>query len=217
MAAHPPCAGIKYAVGAAAAATWPQKQQQLQKQRHQVLENAVHDHQAGRTSPQREGSDCIKQPQWHDSFQVPSFPWGCATGSRQQTHSSVLPQQQQQHLLAGVFEAARHCSTAASILQTATSEVQQSQSQRLPGQTTAQHNPPNHHQQQQSLEGARVLDGKAIAADWSEQLQQQVPGVRQALGRAPGLAVVLVGGRPDSMLYVSKKEEACMRIGINCR
>jgi hypothetical protein len=76
-----------------------------------------------------------------------------------------------------------------------------------------------HHelQQQHSVPGARVLDGKAIAADWSEQLQQQVPGVRQALGRPPGLAVVLVGSRPDSMLYVSKKEEACMRIGINCR
>jgi 5,10-methylene-tetrahydrofolate dehydrogenase/methenyl tetrahydrofolate cyclohydrolase len=72
-------------------------------------------------------------------------------------------------------------------------------------------------QQRHSVHGARVLDGKAIAADWSEQLQQQVPGVTQTLGRPPGLAVVLVGSRADSMLYVSKKEEACMRIGINCR
>jgi 5,10-methylene-tetrahydrofolate dehydrogenase/methenyl tetrahydrofolate cyclohydrolase len=62
-----------------------------------------------------------------------------------------------------------------------------------------------------------VLDGKAVAAAWSEQLQQHVPELSQALGRPPGLAVVLVGSRPDSMLYVTKKEEACTRIGINCR
>jgi hypothetical protein len=40
---------------------------------------------------------------------------------------------------------------------------------------------------------ARVLDGKTIATEWSEQLQHQVPELQAALGRAPGLAVVLVG------------------------
>jgi methylenetetrahydrofolate dehydrogenase (NADP+)/methenyltetrahydrofolate cyclohydrolase len=37
------------------------------------------------------------------------------------------------------------------------------------------------------------------------------------LGRPPGLAVVLIGNRPDSSLYVSKKAEACAQAGtVKC-
>ncbi len=32
------------------------------------------------------------------------------------------------------------------------------------------------------------------------------------LGRAPGLGVVLVGSRPDSRLYVQRKQEACVKV-----
>lgn len=32
--------------------------------------------------------------------------------------------------------------------------------------------------------------------------------------RPPGLAVILVGNRPDSLLYVTRKQEACQRVGI---
>lgn len=56
---------------------------------------------------------------------------------------------------------------------------------------------------------ARVLDGKAVAAAWSAELQQQVQDISRVLNRRPGLAVVLVGSRPDSLIYVSRKQEAC--------
>jgi hypothetical protein len=56
---------------------------------------------------------------------------------------------------------------------------------------------------------ARVLDGKAVASAWSEELQQQVQDISRSLNRRPGLAVVLVGSRPDSLIYVSRKQEAC--------
>jgi hypothetical protein len=56
---------------------------------------------------------------------------------------------------------------------------------------------------------ARVLDGRAVAAAWSSELQQQVQDISRLLNRRPGLAVVLVGDRPDSLIYVSRKQEAC--------
>jgi hypothetical protein len=56
---------------------------------------------------------------------------------------------------------------------------------------------------------ARVLDGKAVAAAWSSELQEQVQDISRVLNRRPGLAVVLVGNRPDSLIYVSRKQEAC--------
>eukprot|EP00878_Enallax_costatus_P015476 GHUV01016211.1.p1 GENE.GHUV01016211.1~~GHUV01016211.1.p1 ORF type:complete len:429 (+),score=117.17 GHUV01016211.1:214-1500(+) len=82
---------------------------------------------------------------------------------------------------------------------------------------------PAQHSQQQiafnrhPIARARVLDGKAVAAEWSSELAQQVPPLTAALGRPPGLAVVLVGNRPDSLLYVSRKEEACQQLGIHRR
>jgi 5,10-methylene-tetrahydrofolate dehydrogenase/methenyl tetrahydrofolate cyclohydrolase len=54
-----------------------------------------------------------------------------------------------------------------------------------------------------------VLDGKAVAAAWSSELQEQVQDISRVLNRRPGLAVVLVGNRPDSLIYVSRKQEAC--------
>jgi len=56
---------------------------------------------------------------------------------------------------------------------------------------------------------ARVLDGKAVASGWSLELQQQVQELNRVLNRRPGLAVVLVGNRPDSLIYVTRKQEAC--------
>lgn len=60
---------------------------------------------------------------------------------------------------------------------------------------------------------ARVLDGRAVAAAWSAELQQQVPAISRALNRRPALAVVLVGSRPDSCVYVARKQQAarCVR------
>ena len=59
---------------------------------------------------------------------------------------------------------------------------------------------------------ARVLDGRAMAAAWQEELAASVADVVARCGRPPGLGVVLVGTRPDSQLYVGRKREACEKV-----
>src|SRR3546814_2977295 len=54
---------------------------------------------------------------------------------------------------------------------------------------------------------ARVIDGKAIAAALRLRIADAVPAFMAAAGRAPGLAVVLVGDDPASGVYVARSEE----------
>ena len=62
---------------------------------------------------------------------------------------------------------------------------------------------------------ARILDGKAIAAEIRANVRDQVAR-RQAHGhRAPGLVVVLVGENPASQVYVRNKQNACREVGFN--
>jgi methylenetetrahydrofolate dehydrogenase (NADP+)/methenyltetrahydrofolate cyclohydrolase len=61
---------------------------------------------------------------------------------------------------------------------------------------------------------ARVLDGKALAADMEALLKAEVAGLRKRHGRAPSLAVILVGDDPASKVYTTRKREACGRVGI---
>ena len=63
-------------------------------------------------------------------------------------------------------------------------------------------------------EKAIILDGRAVSAAWQDELAQQVQDIRSRGGRPPGLGVILVGNRPDSQLYVTRKQEACERVGI---
>lgn len=61
---------------------------------------------------------------------------------------------------------------------------------------------------------ANILDGKAIAAQLRQNIQQQVKvRVEQGL-RSPGLAVVLVGNNQASQIYVRNKRNACQKVGI---
>lgn len=64
------------------------------------------------------------------------------------------------------------------------------------------------------LARARVLDGKSVSSEWQDELSHEVASMKQQGHRAPGLGVVLVGERPDSTLYVSRKQEACSRVSI---
>jgi methylenetetrahydrofolate dehydrogenase (NADP+) / methenyltetrahydrofolate cyclohydrolase len=57
---------------------------------------------------------------------------------------------------------------------------------------------------------ARLIDGKAYAAG----LRARVAAAAVALGRAPGLAVVLVGEDPASQVYVRNKGEATRAAGL---
>ena len=61
---------------------------------------------------------------------------------------------------------------------------------------------------------ARIIDGKAVARHLRRQYQARVTELRSAHGISPGLAVILVGHNPASMLYVSNKVRACEEIGI---
>ena len=61
---------------------------------------------------------------------------------------------------------------------------------------------------------AKPLDGKALAKRMEGELAAEVARIAKAHGRAPGLAVVLVGADPASEVYVKRKQEACVRAGI---
>ena len=62
--------------------------------------------------------------------------------------------------------------------------------------------------------GARIIDGKKIAAEVREEVRQGVAELRQRTGRVPGLAAVLVGDDPASATYVRSKRKACEEAGI---
>jgi 5,10-methylene-tetrahydrofolate dehydrogenase/methenyl tetrahydrofolate cyclohydrolase len=62
---------------------------------------------------------------------------------------------------------------------------------------------------------AALIDGKAIAAAIREEIKAEVDALKKAHdGRAPGLAVVIVGARKDSQTYVRMKRKACEEVGI---
>jgi methylenetetrahydrofolate dehydrogenase (NADP+)/methenyltetrahydrofolate cyclohydrolase len=59
-----------------------------------------------------------------------------------------------------------------------------------------------------------IIDGKKTAATIRQELKDQVAALTARHGRAPGLAVILVGGDPASQIYVRNKERACEDVGI---
>ena len=52
---------------------------------------------------------------------------------------------------------------------------------------------------------ARILDGKAVAAQIRDELATRIARVRERLGRPPALSIVLVGDDPASQVYVRSK------------
>ncbi|GAB7021940.1 bifunctional methylenetetrahydrofolate dehydrogenase/methenyltetrahydrofolate cyclohydrolase FolD [Salidesulfovibrio brasiliensis] len=59
-----------------------------------------------------------------------------------------------------------------------------------------------------------LLDGKETAKTIREELKAEVETLAPKHGRAPGLAVILVGEDPASQVYVRNKEKACENVGI---
>lgn len=62
-------------------------------------------------------------------------------------------------------------------------------------------------------EAARI-DGKAFAESLRARVGERAAAFRQSTGRAPGLAVVLVGEDAASQVYVGAKGRACEEAGI---
>jgi methylenetetrahydrofolate dehydrogenase (NADP+)/methenyltetrahydrofolate cyclohydrolase len=61
---------------------------------------------------------------------------------------------------------------------------------------------------------AKLIDGKAAALALRERIAGEVARFRDAAGRAPGLAVVLVGEHPPSAAYVRSKVKATLEAGM---
>jgi methylenetetrahydrofolate dehydrogenase (NADP+) / methenyltetrahydrofolate cyclohydrolase len=61
---------------------------------------------------------------------------------------------------------------------------------------------------------ARIIDGKAIAAELRTRVAEEVARVEGANGLTPGLAVVLVGNDPASEVYVRSKHKQTQAAGM---
>jgi methylenetetrahydrofolate dehydrogenase (NADP+)/methenyltetrahydrofolate cyclohydrolase len=64
---------------------------------------------------------------------------------------------------------------------------------------------------------AKIIDGKAIAADVRAEIRDRILALTAKGQRRPGLAVVLVGDDPASAIYVRNKRRACEEAGIVSR
>src|ERR1700752_3842412 len=62
--------------------------------------------------------------------------------------------------------------------------------------------------------GARIIDGKTIAADLRGKVTDAVHRLRRDRGVVPGIAVVLVGADPPSEVYVRNKSKAVEESGM---
>jgi methylenetetrahydrofolate dehydrogenase (NADP+)/methenyltetrahydrofolate cyclohydrolase len=62
---------------------------------------------------------------------------------------------------------------------------------------------------------SQVIDGKAFAAGLRDRIAGAVPAFASAIGRKPGLAVVLVGDDPASRAYVRSKDKKCRELGLH--
>jgi methylenetetrahydrofolate dehydrogenase (NADP+)/methenyltetrahydrofolate cyclohydrolase len=61
---------------------------------------------------------------------------------------------------------------------------------------------------------ARIIDGKAIAADLRAAVARETRRLTAAHGLVPGLAVVLIGDNPASKTYVGSKSRALVEVGM---
>jgi methylenetetrahydrofolate dehydrogenase (NADP+)/methenyltetrahydrofolate cyclohydrolase len=61
---------------------------------------------------------------------------------------------------------------------------------------------------------ATIIDGKAVSARVRAGVAREVQALVARVGRAPGLATVLVGDDPASAVYVGGKQRACAEVGI---
>lgn len=61
---------------------------------------------------------------------------------------------------------------------------------------------------------AKIIDGKEIAEGIYKELEKDIKLLKNKHDIVPGLAVVLVGENPGSMVYVRNKKKMCEKLGI---
>jgi len=59
------------------------------------------------------------------------------------------------------------------------------------------------------------IDGKALAEKVKDKIAKEIFKLLQNGGTRPSLAIILVGDRPDSQIYVSLKEQEARKLGID--
>ncbi|HIO93586.1 MAG TPA: bifunctional methylenetetrahydrofolate dehydrogenase/methenyltetrahydrofolate cyclohydrolase FolD [Leucothrix mucor] len=64
---------------------------------------------------------------------------------------------------------------------------------------------------------AKLIDGKKVAANVRAEVKLLIDERIKKGKRAPGLAVILIGGDPASQVYVGHKRKACKEIGMTSR
>ena len=67
------------------------------------------------------------------------------------------------------------------------------------------------------MASARLIDGRAAALELRSRIAGEVERFRAEIGRAPGLATVLVGEDPASAVYVRSKGKATQEAGMESR
>lgn len=59
-----------------------------------------------------------------------------------------------------------------------------------------------------------ILDGKKISSQIKEEIKEELKGIKEKVGKVPGLAIVLVGENPASKIYVNSKIKGCAELGF---
>ena len=62
---------------------------------------------------------------------------------------------------------------------------------------------------------AEIISGKLVSSDIRAKIAADVLEFKTETGITPGLAVVIVGSNPASLVYVRNKGKACAEVGIN--
>lgn len=61
----------------------------------------------------------------------------------------------------------------------------------------------------------KIIDGRVLAEKVKDKIAKEVFEITKSGGIHPSLAIILVGSRPDSQLYVSLKEREAKKLGID--
>ncbi len=61
---------------------------------------------------------------------------------------------------------------------------------------------------------AEIISGKVVSQNVREKLKKDVSDFTDRFGKAPGLAVIIVGDDPASHVYVRNKHKGCLEVGI---
>ncbi|EDV22257.1 uncharacterized protein TRIADDRAFT_50697 [Trichoplax adhaerens] len=67
------------------------------------------------------------------------------------------------------------------------------------------------------LDTAKLIDGKKLSAEISEEVKQEVDDWMLKGNRRPHLSVVLVGDNPASKSYIKSKTNGCDKVGIDSK